>query len=304
MTTVAAPPWAGIGVALPSIDAFARGTPVVEVARAAERAGLDHAWVPDHLVFHRPILEATTTLAVVAGATQRIRLGFAILNPILRSPTWLAKQLSTLVALAPGRLLMGVGLGGEYEPEFRAAGVDPSQRGRRLDEALHLLPRLMGGEPVEHTGLYDVACPGLEPVAPVAPPVLVGGRGEAALRRAARFGDAWLPMWVDPEQIAEYRERLAGLAEEHGRPAPGVALVAFVNICADRAAGEAEAAELIKRQYGMPFERVARWAFVGPVEAIAERLAEYREAGVDGFCLSPATPRPLEQVERIAALRP
>jgi alkanesulfonate monooxygenase SsuD/methylene tetrahydromethanopterin reductase-like flavin-dependent oxidoreductase (luciferase family) len=53
----------------------------------------------------------------------------------------------------------------------------------------------------------------------------------------------------------------------------------------------------------MPFERVARWALVGPVESIAERLADYRDAGVDGFCLSPASRQPLEQVERIAALR-
>jgi alkanesulfonate monooxygenase SsuD/methylene tetrahydromethanopterin reductase-like flavin-dependent oxidoreductase (luciferase family) len=111
-----------------------------------------------------------------------------------------------------------------------------------------------------------------------------------------------MPMWLDPEQVAECRERLAVLAKEHGRPVPGVALVAFINICADRAAGEAEAAELIRRQYGMPFERVAQWALVGPVDAIAERLAEYRDAGVDGFCLSPASPRPLEQVQRIAAL--
>jgi alkanesulfonate monooxygenase SsuD/methylene tetrahydromethanopterin reductase-like flavin-dependent oxidoreductase (luciferase family) len=109
-------------------------------------------------------------------------------------------------------------------------------------------------------------------------------------------------MWLDPAQISDSRARLGELAKEHGRPAPGVALVAFINICKDRAAGKSEAAELIRRQYGMPFERVARWALVGPVEEISERLAAYREAGVDGFCLSPASPRPLEQVERIAAL--
>jgi alkanesulfonate monooxygenase SsuD/methylene tetrahydromethanopterin reductase-like flavin-dependent oxidoreductase (luciferase family) len=296
-------PWAGLGLALPSIDAFGQGCPVVEVARAAERLELDHVWVPDHLVFHRPILEATVALAVVAGATDHIRLGSAILNPTLRSVTWLAKQLATLATLAPDRLLLGVGLGGEYEPEFRAAGVDPRERGKRLDEALGLLPRLMGGEPVEHHGLYEVDCPGFAPVPAARPPVLIGGRGEAALHRAAQYGDAWLPMWLDPEQIASSRERLTGLAAERGRRAPGAALVTFVNVCADRTAGKAEAAELIKRQYGMPFERVERWTLVGPVEEIAERLVMYREAGVEGFCISPASPRPLEQVERLAAVR-
>lgn len=296
-------PWSGVGVALPSIDAFGKGSPVVEVARAAEHVGLAHVWVPDHLVFHRPILEATTALAVVAGATQRIRLGTAILNPTLRSTTWLAKQLATLATLAPDRLLLGVGLGGEYEPEFRAAGVDPKQRGKRLDEALTLLPRLLSGDEVRHDGLDHVDCPGLAPVPFGLPPVLVGGRGERALHRAARFGDAWLPMWMDPEQIAESRAVLMGMAGEHGRAAPGVALVAFVNVCDDAARGREEAAELIRRQYGMPFERVERWALVGPVDEIAERLTAYREAGVEGFCLSPAHPRPLEQIEGLAAVR-
>jgi alkanesulfonate monooxygenase SsuD/methylene tetrahydromethanopterin reductase-like flavin-dependent oxidoreductase (luciferase family) len=296
-------PYGGVGIALPSIDAFGNGSPVIEVARAAERAALDHVWVPDHLVFHRPILEATTVLSVVAGATERIRLGSAILNPALRPVTWLAKHLATLAVLAPGRLLLGVGLGGEYEPEFRAAGVDRHTRARRLDEALDLLPGLMAGEAVRHSGAYEVDCPGLSPAPDVLPPVLVGGRSEAALRRAARVGDAWMPMWMDPEKVAAGRARLAELAAEQGRPAPGVALVAFVNVGEDRLRARAEAADLIRRQYGLPFETVERWALLGSVEEIVERLAAYRAAGVDGFCLSPATPRPLTQVEPVAALR-
>ena len=297
------PAWAGVGIALPSIDAFGNGSPVVQVARAAERAGFDHVWVPDHLVFHRPILEATIAMALVAGATECIRVGSAILNPTLRSIVWLAKQLSTLATLAPDRILLGVGVGGEYEPEFRAAGVDRRQRGRRLDEALELLPRLLAGEAVRFSGCEEVDCAGFAPVPAALPPLLIGGRGEAALRRSARCGDAWLPMWLDPEEIVSSRERLAELAAQHGRPVPGVALVAFVNVCADVAAGTAEAAELVQRQYGMPFERVQRWTLVGPFEQIAERLAAYRDAGVDGFCLSPASPRPLEQVQRMAAVR-
>jgi alkanesulfonate monooxygenase SsuD/methylene tetrahydromethanopterin reductase-like flavin-dependent oxidoreductase (luciferase family) len=276
---------------------------VVEVARAAEDAGLDHVWVPDHLVFHRPILEATTALACVAGATERVRLGTAILNPALRPVVWLAKQLTTLATLAPARLLLGVGLGGEYEPEFRAAGVDRALRGRRLDEALELLPKLAAGQPVAHRGALQVDCDGLDPALDAFPPVLVGGRGDASIRRAARFGDAWFPMWLDPGEIASACERLAELAAEHGRPAPGVALVAFVNVCDERASGEAEAAELIRRQYGMPYERVRRWAQVGSAEEIAERLAAYLEAGVQGFCLSPAHPDPLGQVQGLAEIR-
>ncbi|HEY1590772.1 MAG TPA: LLM class flavin-dependent oxidoreductase [Solirubrobacteraceae bacterium] len=296
-------PWSGIGIALPCVDALGRGTPVVEVARAAEGAGLDHVWVPDHLVFHRPILEATTALACVAGATDRIRLGTAILNPTLRPVVWLAKQLSTLATLAPGRLLLGVGLGGEYEPEFRAAGVELGTRGRRLDEALELLPKLAAGGPVVHSGAFEVDCDGLAPSLDGFPPVLVGGRGDVAIRRAARLGDAWFPMWLDPDEIASARARLTHLAAEHGRPAPGVAMVAFVNLCEDRSSGEAEAAELIRRQYGMPYEKVRRWTLVGSAEEVAGRLAEYAAAGVQGFCLSPAHPEPIRQVQALAEVR-
>jgi alkanesulfonate monooxygenase SsuD/methylene tetrahydromethanopterin reductase-like flavin-dependent oxidoreductase (luciferase family) len=109
-------------------------------------------------------------------------------------------------------------------------------------------------------------------------------------------------MWLDPEDIAASRERLVELATEHGRPTPGVALVAFVNACDDPVAGKADSAALIERQYGMPFERVERWTLVGKVEQIAERLAAYRDVGVQGFCLSPASPRPLEQVELLGTL--
>jgi alkanesulfonate monooxygenase SsuD/methylene tetrahydromethanopterin reductase-like flavin-dependent oxidoreductase (luciferase family) len=296
-------PWAGIGLALPTIDAFGNGTPVAQAARAAEEAGLDHVWVPDHLLFHRPVLEAITALTTAAAVTERIKLGTAILNPTLRPITLLAKQLATLAALAPDRLLLGVGLGGEYEPEFRAVGVDRKERGRRLDEALDLLPRLMTGERVQADGLLPVDCDGLAPVPDSMPPVLVGGRSEAAIKRAARVGDAYFPMWMDPVDVTRCREQLAELAAEHGRPAPGIALVAFINVTDDAATGREQAAEHIKRQYGMPFDKVERWALIGTAEQIAERVHEYRDAGVDGFSLSPAHPFPLEQIDGVAAVR-
>lgn len=299
----AARPWAGVGVAVPSVDAYGIGHPVLDVARAAEQHGLDSVWVPDHLVFHRPIVEALTTLAAIAGATSRVRLGTAILNPALRPLIWTAKQLGTLETLAPGRLLLGVGMGGEYEPEWTAAGVNRKQRARRLDEALDLLPRMLAGEPVSHPeGLHGVDTPPMLPAAP-APPVLIGGRAEPALRRTARAGDAWLPMWLDPDQVRTGLEQLAQYAAEVDRPAPGAALVAFVNVNDDEEQAHAEAAELVTKQYGMPYEKVRRWTLAGPEEQIAARLQDYRDAGIEGFSFAIAGPDQLTQVERIAAVR-
>lgn len=297
------PPWAGIGVAVPSVDAYGIGHPVVDVAVAAEEAGLDHVWVPDHLVFHRPVLDAVTALAVIAGRTSRVRLGTAILNPALRPLIWTAKQLSTLEVLAPGRLLLGVGMGGEYEPEWVAAGVDRKRRARRLDEALELLPRLLAGEAVTHDGLHGLDTPPMLPAPGAMPPVLIGGRAEPALRRTARAGDAWFPMWLDPAQVRDGLEQLAGYAAEVDRPAPGAALVAFVNVNDDEERAHDEAAELVKRQYGMPYEKVRRWTLVGSEEQVAERIDAYRAAGVDGFSLAIAGPDQRTQVERLAGVR-
>jgi alkanesulfonate monooxygenase SsuD/methylene tetrahydromethanopterin reductase-like flavin-dependent oxidoreductase (luciferase family) len=300
--SAAARPWSGIGVAVPSVDAYGIGHPVLEVARAADEHGLDHVWVPDHLVFHRPILEAMTTLAMIAGATSRVKVGTAILNPALRPLIWTAKQLQTLETLAPGRTLLGVGMGGEFEPEWVAAGVNRKQRARRLDEALDLLPALFSGEPVQHDGLHGIDTPAMLPSAPV-PPILIGGRAEPALRRTARAGDAWLPMWLDPAQVREGLEQLAGYAEEVSRPAPGAALVAFINVNDDEERGHEEAAALVKKQYGMPYEKVRKWTIVGSEAQVAERLQAYVEVGIQGFSFAVAGPDQITQVERIAGVR-
>ena len=296
-------PFAGLGVALPCVDAFGTGTPIVAQARAAEAAGLDHVWVPDHLIFGRPILETTVALSVVAGATEHIKLGTAILNGITRPVTWLAKQLATLMVLAPDRLLLGTGLGGEFEAEFRAAGITTDKRGKRLDEALDVLALLLAGEAVHQEGLQTVDCDGLAPVPGHMPPVLVGGRSEAALKRAARVGQAWMPMWMDPATVAEHKQQLTELAAAQGRPEPGVLLVAFVTVTDDPEEGRRHAATLTEGQYGMPFAKVERWTPIGPPAAIAERLQEYRDAGVDGFSLATAHPDPLTQVDGLAEVR-
>jgi alkanesulfonate monooxygenase SsuD/methylene tetrahydromethanopterin reductase-like flavin-dependent oxidoreductase (luciferase family) len=108
---------------------------------------------------------------------------------------------------------------------------------------------------------------------------------------------------MDPDKIAVAKAQLAEQAVAHGRPAPGVALVAFVNVCESREAGLASARMLTERQYGMPFERVERWTAVGDVEEVAEWLIRYRDAGVEGFSLALADPDQLTQVQRLAEVR-
>ncbi len=277
---------------------------MVAGARRAEDLGFDGLWAGDHLLAPAPVLDSLCALSAAAAVTERIELGISVLQLGLRQPAWAAKQLATIDALAPGRLRLGVGVGGEFPAEFTAAGVDIRTRGARLDEIMSVLPALLGGEAVGHAGpLAAVRVePGLRPAVGTLPPVAVGGRSDAALARAARYGDQWLSMWTSPATLARRAARLAGLAADLGRPVPGITLLIAASIDDDRSAAMAAAAALIRRQYRMPFEKVDKWTAYGPAAAVTGKLAEYVAAGVTEFVFMPAGD-PLVQYERLAGVR-
>ena len=294
------------GVLLPNFDAVRQGGPprIVEAARLAEELGFDAAWVGDHLACPAPGLDAPACLAAAAAVTERIALGFSVMLLGLRTPAWAAKQLTTLDLLSGGRLRLGVGVGGEFPDEFAAAGVEVRRRGARLDESLQVLPDLLSGRPVDHHGrALTVTSPALEPALDRLPPVYVGGRGEPALRRAARFGDMWLPMWLTPERVAERDAQLAELADAAGRARPGTALLVGVNIDDDRNRARAQAEAHIRGQYRMDLQTVERWTLLTSIDGAVEQLHAYRQAGVQEFLLMPLGAEPLRQYERLAEVR-
>jgi alkanesulfonate monooxygenase SsuD/methylene tetrahydromethanopterin reductase-like flavin-dependent oxidoreductase (luciferase family) len=284
-----------IGVNLPTFDPLRLGGPpkFVDAARLAEEAGFDAVWVGDHLRMPAPVLDSTVALAAAAATTTRVKLGYGVMLLGLRQPAWVAKQLSTIDALAPGRLLLGVGVGGEFPEEFEAVGLSARRRGRLLDDALAALPDWLAGS----------STPALEPAIGTLPPIWVGGRSDAALARAARVGDGWLANWMSPERMRARGEELAASAEAHGRPRPALGLVLSVNVDDDEGLARQRAGEYTEAMYGMPFERIERYTPVGSPERIAEQIASYREAGVEELVLVPLTGAPLEQIERLARVR-
>ena len=302
-----------VGVLLPTFDATHRGStpPVIAGARLIEELGFDGAWVGDHLACPAPLLDAVGCLTAAAAVTERISVGFSVLLVGLRPPAWTAKQLVTLDALAPGRLRLGVGVGGEFPEEFTAAGVPLARRGRRVDETLEVLPDLLNGHPVSYTGRelnVDVQAPsvpgrGLTPAISVMPPLYTAGRGEPALRRAARYADFWMPMWLSPDSIAKRLETLETLAGAAGRPRPRLASLILVHADADLGRGRREADAHLRGQYGMGLDRVEHWTGLGSAEAIAEELAAYVAVGVEEFILMPLGSDPLTQIERLAEVR-
>jgi alkanesulfonate monooxygenase SsuD/methylene tetrahydromethanopterin reductase-like flavin-dependent oxidoreductase (luciferase family) len=302
-----------VGVLLPTFDATHSGgtPPVIAGARLIEELGFDGAWVGDHLACPAPLLDAMGCLTAAGAVTERIDLGFSVMLAGLRPPAWTAKALVTLDALAPGRLRLGVGVGGEFPEEFAAAGVPLARRGRRVDETLQVLPDLLAGRPVSfHGSEIDVEAhaphnpgQGRAPAISTMPPIYTAGRGEPALRRAARYADFWMPMWLSPESIAKRLETLHDLSQAAGRPCPRLASLILVHADPDLDRGRREAEAHLRGQYGMGLDRVEHWTGRGEPEAIAEQLAGYAAVGVEEFILMPLGSDPLAQIERLAEVR-
>ena len=302
-------PDVGCGVLLPNFDpqrlGGLGGHQIVQAARLAEQLGFESLWAGDHLACPAPGLDAPTCMAAAAAVTERIALGFSVMLLGLRNPAWTAKQLATIDLLGGGgRLRLGVGAGGEFPLEFEAAGMPVSQRGARLDDALAVIGDLICGRPVDHVGrALTVRSPGLEPALPAVPPIYVGGRGEPALRRAARFGDAWMPMWLTPARIAERSQLLGEMAFEQGRPAPRIAALILVRIDDDRDHAHAQARAHVAGQYRIELETVERWTLLDSIDGAVERLHQFVEVGVSELVLLTLGDDPLHQYERLAEVR-
>ena len=237
-------------------------------------------------------------LGVAAGATRKIRLLSSIVLAPFYHPLFLARSAATLDAASNGRLTLGVGIGGEYPAEFEAAGLKVTQRGRRTDECLEIVRRLWSGERVTFSGRHfrlNEAMLNPAPRERPSPPIWVSGRRDAAMRRAARFGDGWVPYFFDPPRYRDSVEKIYGFASEEGRSLEDFQWGYFPYISIYPT--EQEAAEIAARQLGSQYlyggeflNIVRRECLLGTPEQCAERLGEYVEAGARHIVFSIACP--------------
>ena len=215
------------GFALRLMGAAANASVLRESARRAEEAGLDALWVPDHIAIPPDdtegsggrYLDPLTSLAWLASATERIRIGTAVLVLPYRPPLPTAKAIATVQELSGGRLELGVGVGW-MDAEFRAVGVLRRHRGRITDATLAFLRDAFDAED-------DVTTSNGQPFVfrprPARPRIWIGGAPPHALDRAARLGDGWMPLNDDPTRIEPASKELRARFADAGRGIPEVA---------------------------------------------------------------------------------
>ncbi|MFF5312848.1 TIGR03619 family F420-dependent LLM class oxidoreductase [Streptomyces massasporeus] len=246
---------------------------LLEIARAADRAGFDYLAGCDHVAIPRRLAAAMSTvwydpvatLAFLAAATERVRLLSHVAIVGLRHPLLTAKQYATLDHLSGGRLILGVGAG-HVQEEFEALGVDFRQRGPVLDECLDALRAALGPDefPEHHGKLYDFEGLGQRPrPVQVRVPVWVGGSSPAAVRRAALKGDGWLPQGDPRDRLPAQIARVRELREEA------------------RVQGPFTVGAIVEPLYvGTPRWEVGRRTLTGGPRELAESLRAYRAMGV------------------------
>lgn len=273
-------------------------------AAAIAEAGVDHFFLADHVSFHDG--SGTDALVAMAGLAQlddRLSVMAGVYLLALRHPVTVARQLSTLSEMASGRIVFGVGVGGEDRHEIEVCGVDPATRGKRTDEYLAVLRPLLAGERVTFRGTFvEVEDAVIRPTPREPIPVVVGGRSNAALDRTGRFGDGWLGSWCSTRRFGEAVSHVDDVAEsfERGEVEWLHGMQIWVGVGDTPAEGAARAKERMEGFYKIPFESFEKYTPVGSPADIAEALVEYREVGCRLFNIMPCAG---SSAEALAAVR-
>jgi probable F420-dependent oxidoreductase len=292
-----------VGVWEPRIDQL------VEVVELVDRCGYDSLWMGDHVSFPIPMMDPLLMIAQAAVVSRRLTFGTGVYLLPLRHPAPVAKQVSTLDHLTEGRFIFGVGVGGEFPKEYELCGVPINERGARLSEGMKVLRKLWSGEPVSHESKFynfdDIPMqpPGRQPGGP---PIWVGGRSDAALRRAGRLSDGYVSYVITPDMFESALEKIEVAAQEAERniDAFGTGHLLFMRIDDTYEKALDVATETLSVRYAMDFRKAAqRYAALGTPAQVAEKIREFHAAGVRHIMLDLLGPyeERSAQIERFAA---
>ena len=276
MPPLAAEPWAGADL---------RG--LLDCARMVEDLGFDSLWANDSLV--RPRIEALTFLSAAAAVTDRITLGTAALQPVLRRPVQTAQVLASIDQFSGGRLAVAVGAGfpGLSEVEYAASEVPWPRRFARLDDTVALWRQLWKAKETSSfhgavLHLDDIPA-GISPFSAAGPPVWLASDTPGGRARAGRLYDGWLPYPPTPQGYRSGLAEVRAAAQQAGRGSDVVAPALFVTVLVSDDGDSARAAldHFATQTYGFGIdvvEQIQTFA-AGPPDTVTARLASFIDAG-------------------------
>jgi alkanesulfonate monooxygenase SsuD/methylene tetrahydromethanopterin reductase-like flavin-dependent oxidoreductase (luciferase family) len=271
-----------------------------------EKEGIDHICCGDHVSFAGLGFDGLVQATALAMLHPTLPVYSGVYLLPLRHPVLVARQLADIARIAPGRLIFGVGIGGEDRREVAICGVDPATRGMRMDECLTIVRQLLTGKAVTHHGTFvDLDEAVIAPAPPEPIPIIIGGRSDVAIRRAGRLGDGWLGIWNSPRRFAAAVEMAAEEAARTGRPDPPSrhAMQVWCGLAHSKQAARGCLAPAMEAFYQVPFERFERYCPYGTAEDIAEFLAPYATAGCTEFNLIPQAPDHDQAIADTAAVQ-
>ncbi len=297
--------------------------PAQTIANVAERAedwGLDSFWLSDHLLAPSPELDVVATLSLLASRTKRMKLGPSVLLLNLRHPLMVAKSFASLDYMSGGRMVMAVGTGANLA-DYAARNIPTEGRGKRLDEGIEVLRTVWKSSKASfHGKFFNFDNVTIEP-RPVARTnndsgthsgtmdIWVGGRSDAALKRAARLADGFFASFQTPEEfgisMAKIRDYAAGYGRANARIESGLILLCRIAKSREQALDEMRP---MLAAMGTGAEAYLARTVYGSPEDVIERLTEYVAKGLDKFVLWPiasrdAWPKIIELVCRDIASR-
>jgi probable F420-dependent oxidoreductase len=258
----------------------------IEGLDAVSRWGYEVLWAPDHVAFTGPVNDPLTTLAYLSALSPKLTFGTSVYLLPLRHPVPVAKMVATLDRLlGAGHFILGVGVGGEFPREYQACGVPIYERGGRATEAIQVMKRLWTGERVKHRGKYfsfgEISMQP-RPKTPGGPPVWIGGRAEGPLKRAARYGDGWMPYVVTPKRFSEGLDFIGKEAQRAGRNLEsfGTCIQIFCTLADSVEAAHKVAAKFLSKRYATDMTEAARrYGALGRPADVAAKINQYITAG-------------------------
>ncbi len=251
------------------------------MARIAQ-ANFDHVYMADHVSFRNG---SGTDGFIEVAALSRLHESLGVMISVyllaLRHPMPVARQIATMHTIAPGRLTLGVGIGGEDRHEIEVCGVDPKTRGRRTNECLAIIRDLMHGEPIDFSGeFFELEQARIQPAIDPAVPILVGGRSDAARHRTAQYGDGWVGVWCSPQRYANALALVDEQAAEFGRRVNWLhGYQPWVGVADTKEEARELVSTAMEKFYRVPFKAFEKYTPYGRPDEVAEQLAPYIAAG-------------------------